>query len=47
MEKIKCSDPKEFAIFCKSCGSYEIDVFLDLDDAIILDCKKCDIEEEI
>jgi translation initiation factor 2 beta subunit (eIF-2beta)/eIF-5 len=47
MEKIKANEPKEFAIFCKKCGSYEIDIFLDIDDAIVLNCKACDIEEEI
>lgn len=47
MDKIKAEEPENFAIFCKNCGSYEIDVFLDIDDAIIFDCKKCDIEEEI
>jgi translation initiation factor 2 beta subunit (eIF-2beta)/eIF-5 len=39
--------PEHFAIFCKNCGSYEVDLWLDIEDAIILDCQKCDIEEEI
>lgn len=47
MDKIHIPEPEQFAIFCKSCGSYEIDIFLDIDDSIIFDCKKCDIEEEI
>lgn len=47
MDKIKADQPQDFSIFCKSCGSYDIDVFLDIDDAIIFECQKCDIEEEI
>jgi len=45
--EIKCEEPKDFAIFCKKCGSYNIDVFLDIDDFIIFLCKNCDTEEEI
>jgi len=45
--EIKCKDPDNFAIFCKKCGSYNIDVFLDIEDFIVLLCKNCDTEEEI
>ena len=45
---MKLMRPEQFAIFCKSCGSYEIDIYLDLyEDVIVLDCDKCDIEEEL
>ena len=44
---VKLNEPEKFAIFCKICGSYEVELWLDVDDSIILDCQKCDIEEEI
>ena len=44
---VKLNDPEKFAIFCKSCGSYDVELWLDVDDSIILECDKCDIEEEI
>ena len=39
--------PEKFSIFCKSCGSYEIDIYLKIEDEIVFDCEKCDTEEEI
>jgi translation initiation factor 2 beta subunit (eIF-2beta)/eIF-5 len=44
---ISLEKPEQFSIFCKNCGSYEVELWLDVDDAIVLDCQKCDIEEEI
>jgi hypothetical protein len=45
--KITLEKPKNFSIFCKNCGSYEIIAYLTIDDEIVLNCEKCDIEEEI
>jgi hypothetical protein len=45
--KITLEKPEKFSIFCKNCGSYEIDVYLTIEDEIVFDCQKCDIEEEI
>jgi hypothetical protein len=40
--------PEQFAVFCKSCGSYDVSVYTDIDEEVIVfDCDKCDIEEEI
>lgn len=36
-----------FAAFCKSCGSYEIEIFTNDDEEIIFHCEKCDIKEVI
>lgn len=45
--KITLEKPKYFSVFCKNCGSYEIDIYLTVDDEIVFDCDKCDTEEEI
>ena len=47
MMKINLEKPEKFSIFCRNCGSYEVDLWLDIDDSIVLDCLKCDTEEEI
>jgi hypothetical protein len=44
---VSVDKPEKFSIFCKGCGSYEIDIWLDVNDAIVLDCQQCDTEEEI
>lgn len=44
---IKREQPDSFAVFCKNCGSYEIDVYsLNIDDVYFY-CEVCDIEESI
>lgn len=45
--KINLEKPEHFSIFCKNCGSYEIDIYLTIEDEIVFDCEKCDTEEEI
>ena len=45
--KINLEKPKNFSIFCKNCGSFEIDIYLTIEDEIVFDCEKCDTEEEI
>ena len=45
--KITLEKPVNFSVFCKNCGSYEIDIYLTIDDEIVFDCEKCDTEEEI
>ena len=44
---VKLKDPENFSIFCKNCGSYSIELWLDIDDSIVLECDKCDMKEEI
>jgi hypothetical protein len=44
---VKLQDPEKFAIFCKGCGSYDIELWLDVNDAIILECGRCETKEEI
>lgn len=36
---------KYFGVFCKNCGSYEIDIFTDSDDDIIFECDQCGEKE--
>jgi hypothetical protein len=39
--------PKKFGVFCKSCGTYDVDVYVSVDDEIIFECqnKECDTNE--
>lgn len=32
---------ESFGVFCKNCGSYEIDIKTNPDGEIVFDCKEC------
>lgn len=39
--------PKYFAIFCKNCGSYEVEIITNVNEDVIMECQNCEVAESI
>lgn len=37
--------PKDFATFCGNCGSYDVNIYINLLEEIVFECEKCDLKE--
>jgi hypothetical protein len=44
---VNVDQPNSFGVFCKNCGSYYVDVYVNLDEEIVFWCKnkECDTKE--
>jgi hypothetical protein len=40
--------PEHFAVFCKDCGTYDVDLFVNMDEEIEFECQneKCGTKEK-
>jgi hypothetical protein len=40
--------PEHFAVFCKDCGTYEVDLFVNMDEEIEFECQneQCGAKEK-
>jgi hypothetical protein len=39
--------PEKFGVFCKKCGTYDVDIYVSEDEEVVFECqnKECDTEE--
>jgi hypothetical protein len=41
--------PKDFAVFCKHCGTYDVDVYVNVHEEVVFECQneECDTKEHL
>lgn len=39
--------PKYFGVFCKNCGSYEVKIYTNANEDVVMECQICNVAEAV